>query len=172
MQALLAAPVLRAIWIGGVTCALLSAGCATDDLNIGATFDPLTPFPATAVWSWDDAANKLPKDDRIDGVELDRTLKSAIASEFALKGYTESTGGKVQYVLSYEVGIHTWMSRSESRAFGTLSVLMTEAANRRKVWLGFLRIQIDMSLTQAQRDQRLREKIAEMLKNFPPSQPK
>jgi hypothetical protein len=178
MQLWIPGPLRRAApgSIPGVFIALLSAsvlfsaGCASNG-DIGATFDPLVPFPATAVWGWDDAENHLPADDRIDSEELDRAIKSAVASEFTKRGYSEASGDKVQYLLSYEVGIQTWMSQSEARAFGTLSVLMTEAANQRKVWLGFLRLQVDMSLTPEQRDARLQAMVGEMLKDFPPSQP-
>ena len=172
MKISIAGAAFRAILIFGTTCAFfLAAGCATDG-DAGATFDPLTAFPARALWVWNDAANKLPDSDRIDREALDQRIRSAVAAEFAAKGYSETTAKKVHYVLSYEVGIHTWTSQTVSRAFGSLSVLMSEAASGRKVWLGFVRMQIDMSLTTAQREERLRANIARMLENFPPAQPK
>ena len=172
MQGSTAGPVFRAILVGAVAFTLFSAtGCATDG-DVGATFDPLSTFPATAFWVWDDPQNKLPDDDRLDRGALDRRIKSAVAAAFAARGYAESSPSKVHYLLSYEVGIHTWTSQTEARAFGTLSVLMTEAVSGRKVWLGFVRMQIDRSLTPAQREERLRKNIARMLENFPPAQPK
>lgn len=158
--------------MAGAVFALLSAsGCATPDGDVGATYDPLTAFPSSAQWAWTDAENKIPKDGRIDREGLDRSIKSAVAAEFGARGYSEDSAGKVHYLLSYEVGIHTWMSHSEARAFGTLSILMREAASDRRVWLGFVRLQIDMSLTPVQRAERLRSSVARMLKNFPPAQP-
>ena len=172
MQVSTAASALRLALIAASAFALFSAtGCATPDGDSGATYDPLSSFPPSALWVWDDARNKLPADDRIDAAGLDRRIKSAAAAEFALKGYSETSASEVHYLLSYEVGIHTWMSQTEARAFGTLSILMTEAASGRKVWLGFVRLQIDTSLTAAQRDLRLRAALANMLENFPPAQP-
>lgn len=164
---------LRALLIGGALCAFLSAaGCASNgDADFGATYDPITEFPATARWVWDDSANRLPNDDRLDTAAIDKDIKAAVGSEFGARGYTEAPSGNVQYLLSYELGVYTWLSQTEARAFGTLSVQMSEAATGRRVWLGFLRLQIDHSLTPEQREARLRESVAGMLENFPPGQP-
>ena len=172
MQISNASTALRSIAIAGALFILFSAtGCATPDGDVGATYDPLSTFPASALWVWDDAQNKLPNDERIDNQALDRQIKSAVEAEFGARGYQQASGRKIHYLLSYEVGIHTWISNTEARAFGALSVLMREAASGRKVWLGFLRLQVDMSLTPAERDQRLRSSVARMLENFPPAQP-
>lgn len=172
MQVSNAATALRAALIAVSALIVLSAtGCATPDGEFGATFDPLSPFPARALWVWDEAQNKLPDDDRLDLAALDQRIKSTAAVAFGARGYSLTSAPKVHYMLSYEVGIHTWMSPTEARAFGTLSILMTEAASGRKVWLGFVRLQIDTSLTDAQRDERLRAALANMLENFPPAQP-
>ena len=54
MQISISHPVLRSILVGTAVFTLVSlTGCATDG-DVGATFDPLTAFPATAVWVWDD----------------------------------------------------------------------------------------------------------------------
>jgi hypothetical protein len=172
MQVPMQGPILRALLVGGALCALLSAaGCASNDADFGATYDPITEFPATASWVWDDSANRLPDDDRLDTAEIDQDIKSVVGSEFGTRGYTEAPSGDVQYLLSYELGVYTWLSQTEARAFGTLSVLMSEAATGRRVWLGFLRLQIDHSLTAEQREERLHESVAGMLENFPPGQP-
>lgn len=173
MQVSKTARVLHAILIGGAACALFSlSGCATTpEGDTGATYDPLAVFHREALWVWDDAQNKVPNDERINTEALDQNIKSAVAAEFAARGYREANESKVHYILSYEVGIHTWMSSTDASAFGSLSVLMREAASGRRVWLGFVRMQIDMSLTPAQRYERLRINVARMLENFPPAQP-
>ena len=171
MQVSKAFRLLHALLIGGAVFSLFTVtGCATPDADTGATYDPLTVFPSNALWVWNDAQNKLPDNDRIDSEALDRNIKSAVEAEFAARGYRRTGETKVHYILSYEVGIHTWMSSTEARAFGSLSVLMTEAASGRKVWLGFLRMEIDMSLTRAESDERLQSNVARMLENFPPAQ--
>ena len=83
-----------------------------------------------------------------------------------------SAASTPNYLLSYEVGFNTWISQTTARAIGTLSVLMRDATNDRRVWLGFVRMQIDMSLTAEQRNERLRQNIRRMLEKFPPSQPR
>jgi hypothetical protein len=172
MHVLTAGPFRPELLIGGVLCAFLSVvGCTSNDADFGATYDPITVFPPTARWVWDEAANKLPNDDRFDLPALDRDLKQVVGSEFGARGYAEAPSGDVHYLLSYELGIQTWMSQTEARAFGSLSVLMVEAATGRKVWLGFVRLQIDRSLTPEQSEERLRASVAGMLENFPPAQP-
>ena len=173
MQVSTQGPTLRALLVGGALCAVLSAaGCASKgDADFGATYDPITEFPATASWVWDDSAVRLPDDDRLDTAAIDKDIKAAVGSEFGARGYTEAPSGNVQYLLSYELAVYTWLSQTEARAFGTLSVLMSEAATGRRVWLGFLRLQIDHSLTPEKREARLRESVAGMLENFPPGQP-
>ena len=151
---------------------VFGAGCASDGDSIGATFDPLTEFPATATWKWDETANRIPDDDRIDAEQLDVRVRQSVAAEFAARGYTETAASPPTYLLSYDVGVNTWISRTEARAIGTLSVLMRDATNDRRVWLGFVRMRIDMSLTPEQRNERLRQNIRRMLEKFPPSQPR
>ena len=172
MQISKAFRLLHALLIGAAVFSLFTVtGCATPDADTGATYDPLTVFPSNALWVWNDARIKLPNDDRIDNEALDRNVRAAIAAEFGARGYSEAKESKVHYILSYEVSVHTWMSQTQARAFGSLSVLMTEAASGRRVWLGFMRMQIDMSLTPDQRSERLRNNVALMLENFPPAQP-
>ena len=51
-------------------------GCASDDtLRVGSTHDPLERFPAAATWLWDDAANRLPEDERLEPLDLDGVIR-------------------------------------------------------------------------------------------------
>ncbi len=152
---------------------LVAGACATDDAaNVGSTYDPLTAFPARATWSWDETMNRLPDDDRLQPQDLDGTIKELAASEFGARGYTEAPSGPVNYRLSYDLRIHTWRSQTDALSIGSLSILMVDAVSGRRVWLGFIRADIDRSLTPEQRKERLRQEMREMLKTFPPSQPK
>ena len=51
------------------------AGCASDDVGVSTTFDPLSRFPATATYAWDDAARILPENSRVDGPGVDALVK-------------------------------------------------------------------------------------------------
>jgi len=161
-------------WLTGLgltLCLAFLLGCAND--RIGATFDPLAVFPARAKWAWNDKANTLPADERLARLNLDSIVRDTARDAFAAKGYREAAPGEsVDYYLNYEVGIGRVISPSSARAVGSVSYAFTEADSGRRVWLGFVRVDVDMSLTEAQRRTRLAAEVAELLKEFPPSQPK
>ena len=82
---------------------VLLIGCASDPVDVSTTFDPLTPFPARATYKWDEAANKLPDDPRINQMETDSLIREAANAEFAARGYELSTTGSAHYKLSYDL---------------------------------------------------------------------
>jgi hypothetical protein len=146
------------------------AGCASGGIEVSTTYDPLTSFPAQASYAWDDRANKLPSDPRIVELDLDPLVKGAAEEEFAARGYRAVASGAPDYRLSYEIVVHTWIGVDNSRSVGSLSLLLVEADTGRRVWLGFGRAEVHVGLTRAERKQRLREALAEMLEKFPPAQ--
>ena len=146
------------------------AGCASDGIEVSTTYDPLTSFPAQASYEWDDRANKLPSDPRIVELDLDPLVKGAAEEELAERGYRAAATGTPDYRLSYELVVHTWIGADNSRSVGSLSLLLVESDTGRRVWLGFGRAEVHVGLTRAERKQRLREALAEMLEKFPPAQ--
>jgi hypothetical protein len=166
--------VLRRILALGIALAAVS-GCATDDTHstgVGATFDPLTMFPASATWAWDDAANRLPKDERIRSLDFDAIIKEVVPDEFAARGYVQASAAAPDYLLSYDLRMNTWISQTEARSIGSLSLLMVEAESGRRVWLGFIRAEMDMSNTRESRKEFITKELRKLLKDFPPSQRK
>jgi len=150
--------------------AVCLAGCASDDVGVSTTFDPLTRFPATATYAWDDAACLLPEDPRIDGPAVDALIREVANEEFGARGYRAVASGAANYLLSYQYAIHTWTGPDASKAIGSLSLQLVESASRRRVWSGFGRAEIHVGLTQEERRNRLRSAFARMLEKFPPSQ--
>jgi hypothetical protein len=146
------------------------AGCASDGVEVSTTYDPLTSFPAQATYTWDERANRLPTDPRIVALDLAPILKAAAEEEFAARGYRAAVSRPVDYRLSYQLVVHTWIGADNSRSVGSLSMLLVEADTGRRVWLGFGRAEVHVGLTRAERKQRLREALARILENFPPTQ--
>jgi hypothetical protein len=140
-------------------------------MGVGSTHDPLTRFPATATWSWDDQANRMPDDPQLESLDLDAIIRQVSQEEFARRGYTEVGSGRGDYRLSYELGISTWMSQTSATAIGSVSLHLVEARSGRRVWVGFWRAEVDVSLDREERIGRFREEIGELLETFPPSQP-
>lgn len=146
------------------------AACASDDVGVSTTFDPLTRFPATATYVWDDAARLLPDDPRVDATATDALIKEVADQEFAARGYRAVASTASNYLLSYQYAVHTWTGPDSSKAIGSLSLQLVESASRRRVWSGFGRAEIHVGLTPEERRKRLHEAFARMLEKFPPSQ--
>jgi hypothetical protein len=146
------------------------AGCASDDVGVSTTFDPLTRFPATATYVWDDAARLLPDDPRVDGPAVDALVKEVANQEFAARGYRAVDSGPSDFLLSYQYAVHTWTSPDASKAIGSLSLQLVESGSHRRVWSGFGRAELHVGLTPEERRQRLHVALARMLEDFPPAQ--
>jgi hypothetical protein len=148
----------------------LLVGCASDGVEVSTTYDPLASFPAQASFVWDDLADKLPANPRLQALDLDPLIKQAAEEELALRGYRLATSGSPDYRLSYELVVNTWLGPDNSISVGSLSLLLVEASSGRRVWLGFARAEIHVGLSPAEREQRLRSAFAKMLAAFPPAQ--
>jgi hypothetical protein len=150
--------------------AIIMIGCASDGVETSAAFDPLTQFPAQATFLWDSSSNKLPTDDRIAALELGPVIEAAAEAEFAARGYTLSTSDSANYLMSYQVATHSWIGADNSRAVGSLSLLLVEAKSGRRVWLGIGRAEMNVGLSKEERLAGMRVALAKMLKEFPPNQ--
>ncbi len=150
--------------------AIVMIGCASDGVETSAAFDPLTQFPAQATFSWDSSSNKLPTDDRIVALDLGPVIEAAAEAEFAARGYTLSTSDSANYLMSYQVATHSWIGADNSRAVGSLSLLLVEAKSGRRVWLGIGRAEMNVGLSNEERLAGMRVALAKMLKEFPPNQ--
>jgi hypothetical protein len=158
-------------WIASLVL-ILSLGCASgsDSVDVSTSFDPLTPFPARATYRWDESANRLPDDPRINAMETDSLIREAADAEFAARGYQLSATGSAHYKLSYDLAIHTWYAANNTSSQGSLSLWLVDAATNRRVWMGYVRAEIYVGLSREERVARLRKAMARLLEKFPPSQ--
>ena len=154
----------------GAFLALQLASCASDDVRVSTTYDPLTPFPASATWSWDESEISKPSDPRLADLDADKLIRDAVESEFAARSYAMTSSSSAVYHLSYNLSIHTWVGPNASSAFGTIALEMEDAQTGHRVWVGFARAEIHVGLSAQERRERLRRVLAKMLENFPPSQ--
>ena len=146
------------------------AGCVTNDAEVSTTFDPLTRFPARATYTWDDRTSSLPDDPRLEQLHFLRILKQVANEQLGIRGYRVVDAGAADYRLSYELHLNTWTGPDGSSAFGTLSLALRESGSRRRVWVGFVRAEVRVGLTEAERKERLGRSFARLLEKFPPSQ--
>jgi len=160
VAAALAAVLVASLW-----------GCASDGVQVTTSFDPLATFPRQATFAWNNAANKLPQDERMRELDLDALIQQAANDAFAARGYRKVASGPSDYRLSYEVGENVWRGAEGVTSFVSISLVLTSAKSDRRVWVGFARAEVRPSVTREERARRLREAFDEMLKAFPPSSP-
>jgi hypothetical protein len=147
----------------------LLACASSDDVPVSSSYDPLYRFPAEASFAWDERANVLPDHPDIDRAATDALLREVIGAAFAARGY-RLAGPEAPYRLSYEYAVNRRTSADESFAMGSVSLIMTERASRRRIWTGFGRAEIYQGHTPEERRARLREAMDRMLAGFPPTQ--
>jgi hypothetical protein len=145
--------------------------CASDDaIPVSTNYDPLVRFPAQATYVWDDGANTLPDDPAIDRADIDALFKDVANEAFAARGYQLTGGPSANFRLSYQYVVHTYIGPDVSRSLGSLSLLLSDHASGRRVWMGFGRAEIHMGLSPEERRARLADAMRRMLAKFPPSQ--
>lgn len=147
----------------------LLACVANDKIPVSTNYDPLVRFPAEARYVWDEAANSLPEDPAIDRKASDALLKEVANEAFGAHGYHVTDGPPADYRLSYEYAVHTFYGVDVSRATGTVSLLLTDYASGRRVWMGFGRAEVHVGRSLEERRARLADALARMLEDFPPS---
>ena len=149
--------------------ALLLAACASDDFGVSTTYDPLSPFPRQATYAWDERANSLPEDPRLEALDLDTLLREAADREFAGRGWRVTTGAS-DYRLSYQLRVHTWIGANNSVSQASLSLNLVETKAKRRVWTGFARANVHVGLERNERFERIRMVLERMLEDFPPAE--
>ncbi len=149
---------------------LSSSGCG--EKRIGATYDPFAIFPATAHWTWEEELNRLPTDPSITELNIRTLVEEAITKGLAKRGYEMAPeGGEVQFLVHYQVGIARRIKPDSIKGYGSLSLTLVDPATNRDVWVGFVKTEADIALSESDRRKRLQKQIDKMLEKFPPSQP-
>lgn len=161
-------PARRSLLGLAALCLLALVGCASDDLQTSTVFDPLSQFPDEATLRWDDAANKLPDDERIRALDLDPLIREAANQAFAARGYRVVDSGAADYRLSYQLAVDTWIGADNSYSVASLSLLLVDDEQDRRVWLGYGRAEMHVSISPEERLKRLQKATEEMLAKFPP----
>jgi len=153
--------------------------------------------PKTFGWHPDGAGEvKMLQQSGDDPVKLierfDPVFKDAIATELAKRGLVVATNGKPDIVIHYYVligpnsesqfrgqfvgAVPPWglpdfaMTNTSFKIFeqGTVVLDLMDAARKEIVWRGVAEAKIDREKLPAERDKRIRDGIADLLKKFPP----
>jgi hypothetical protein len=154
--------------VPGVRAAALLAVACAQDVQVGISYDPLTAFPKQASYAWDERENRLPNDERVQSIDLDPLIKRVVVGELAARGWNE-TAGDPDYLISYHLSVATWHGAEGSLSLGSWSLQINEAEDGQRVWVGFARAEVQMGLSEAEREQRFRKATRQLLEHFPPA---
>jgi hypothetical protein len=146
------------------------SGCAA---KTGATYDPFAIFPATARWTWNDELNSFPNDPSLETLNIQSMVREIITESLAERGYTLAPAGEeVDFRAHYQFGLGQLIEQDSIKAYASLSLTLVDTKTDRSVWVGFIKTDADIAISEAQRRKRIRKKMDKMLKGFPPNQPK
>jgi hypothetical protein len=96
-------------------------GCMSSDPPVSHAYDPMTLFPATAEFVWDEEANWTPQNASLREEDIGPVIKRLATEAMAVHGYTEAQTGTPPYRLSYQLTIHTWIGQEQSTSTASLA---------------------------------------------------
>ena len=98
-------------------------------------------------------------------------VREVITNGLAKRGYSMAPeGGKVHYRVHYQVGIGKRIDKTSVKGYGSLSVTLVDASTDQDVWVGFVKTESNVSLSETERRKGLQKRVDKMLGKFPPSQ--
>ena len=167
--------------------ALVAAAGCRPPLTVDNDYDPGTDFAKYKTWNWLPGAKPSEKD--IDSLSEQR-IRSAIEAELPHHGVTKAGEGadlSVNFRISVQhkietsnasVGVgygwgpaHVGVSKSPSRSYdeGTLILDLVDAKTKTLVWRGTAIGTVDKDFTPEERQERIQNAVAELLRDYPPT---
>ena len=164
---------------------LAAAGC-TPPLTVDSDYDPSTDFSKYKNWAW--LAGAKPSEKDIDSLSEQR-IRSAIEAELPRHGLAkagESADLSVTFQISVQhkiesspatVGIgygwgpaHVGVSKSPTRSYdeGTLVLDLVDLKTKTLIWRGTAKGTIDKDASPEEREGRIKNAVAELLRDYPP----
>jgi hypothetical protein len=66
--------------------------------------------------------------------------------------------------------VNTWIGLDNSRTMASLSFTLVDSETNHRVWMGFVRTDVRMGLSEEESDERMHKALAKLLAEFPPAQ--
>jgi hypothetical protein len=155
-------------------------------LTVRTAKDPSAEFPSEALYSWARRPGKMPNDPRIDNAKLEQRVRTAVKAELATKGYTFAEEGRPDFFVGYHVILQESLKPSiVSRKYGygaglwgdalgpdfekgTLILDVIDPKRKKLVWRGIAEAELDLSVSDAEKQKRTAEAVRQILEGFPP----
>jgi hypothetical protein len=166
-----------------IAAAALVSACAS--YGVRTDYDPAAQFEGLRTYQWMEIQQT--DDPRVDNELLKRRIMGAVDGELASKGLSRSDTAPdllvvyhaaVQRVIdidTYTRG-YGYRRRAYSQTYvreydvGTLIIDLIQAETQQLVWRGSGQARLHERTTPAERDQRVRDVVAAILKDFPPGE--
>ncbi|MCP5056059.1 MAG: DUF4136 domain-containing protein [bacterium] len=153
-----------------ISTALLFLGCASSDVGVSVTVDPLVRFPEQATFLLDRERSFVPNDPRLEALELDEVLEKTLTEAFKAHGYRLVSQPPVDYRMVYRSSVQEIIAADASRSIGSFWIDLFDAKTDRKVWTGAGHGPLYVGFSREEREANIREHLDRLLESFPPSQ--
>lgn len=180
---------IRANYILSLICLLAVSGCA--NRHVSYDYDPTIDFVGFKSYRWlkQDQAGKT--DPRVDNDLLDARIRKAINNTLQQKRYIASESGKVDFLVTYKIGIEKRTDVDTVRTgigfgyryfdlgFGTETIVreydqvtlfidVIDPVSKKLIWRGMRDYRYQKGADVAKRNLRINEIVLEILSGFPP----
>lgn len=157
------------------------------NITISTAYDPQAAFPTTGAYGWAPGLPELPDDPRIRKTPLEVRLRVAAKQALDAKGYVLEGGPPVfivgfQVVLEPNVDYLEMLGKPDSAGQwvldtkvlhvldkGSLAVRLLNPETMRPTWCSVCQADVDLSVPEQEKRQRLTHVVALMLEGFPPT---
>ena len=166
----------------------LAVGCATYD--VAYDFDPQADFRRLGTYGWFPGPQPDTGDPRLDNTIVDSRIRAAVDTHLATKGYKKDFADKADFLVAYHAAInHKLDIATVDRYYGpgprwagmvvtdttvrewdqgTLILDVVDRRSRKLLWRGSVQAQVTNRASPAERTERVRAAVAQMLEKFPP----
>jgi hypothetical protein len=141
-------------------------------MSIGTAYDPLAVFPREGTYAWAEGANFI--SEQVAHLGLAELLPPAVEGALADRGWRKAAPEAADLLVSYQVGVTVIVqvatpdSKERSQATGSLSVTLVEPKEKRRLWVGFIEAEVNPSLSQEDRRERIEAALESLFEEFPP----
>jgi hypothetical protein len=159
-----------------VITAVYLGGCS--GIDVAHDYDPMTDFSKLKTWTW--VPPKEVKEDvvpKISGL-TDNRIRGAIETELNAKQYQKVESGTADFLVRYAVNVGQRIEDYSGNGWygndlyvytqGTLIIDMLSGKDKRLLWRGSARTQVEYNMTPQERDERIKEAVHMIMEDFPP----
>lgn len=181
--------------IGLLALALGASSCS--GMRVQSAYDPAHSFAGYSTYAWMDRA--VGRDLQSGVAELGPIIVEAAALALEGKGFQKSSAGSADFLVGYHVAVQGRIDVNSVNSYygygsatapwhypgwsgvaadpyarffdeGTLIIDVVDAQSRQLVWRGTAQAEVNRTATTEEQDERVREAVRKILREFPPQE--